>query len=43
MEVSRDDTSQSLSMALKQKDSKIELLSQNVQQQESENMAKEAK
>ena len=43
MEVSRDDNSHSLSMALKQKDSKIGLLTQNVQQQESENMALEAK
>lgn len=43
MEVSRDDNSQSLSMALKQKDSKIAMLTQNLQQQESENMAMEAK
>lgn len=43
MEVTRDDTSQSLSMALKQKDSKIGLLTQNLQQQEGENMAMEAK
>ncbi|KAJ7381949.1 hypothetical protein OS493_038025 [Desmophyllum pertusum] len=43
MEVSREDNSQSLSMALKQKDSKIGLLTQNIQQQESENMALEAK
>lgn len=43
MEISRDDNSQSLSMALKQKDSKIGVLSQNLQQQESENMAMEAK
>ena len=43
MEVSREDNSQSLSMALKQKDSKIGLLTQNLQQQESENMALEAK
>ncbi len=43
MEVSRDDNSQSLSMALKQKDSKIGLLNQNLQQQESENMALEVK
>ena len=43
MEVTRDDTSQSLSMALKQKDSKIGLLTQNLQQQEGENMAVEAK
>lgn len=43
MEVSREDNSQSLSMALKQKDSKIGLLTQNLQQQETENMALEAK
>ena len=43
MEVTRDDTSQSLSMALKQKDSKIGLLTQNLQQQEGENMTMEAK
>lgn len=43
MEVTRDDTSQSLSMTLKQKDSKIGLLTQNLQQQEGENMAMEAK
>ena len=41
--MTRDDTSQSLSMALKQKDSKIGLLTQNLQQQEGENMAMEAK
>ena len=41
--MTRDDTSQSLSMALKQKDSKIGLLTQNLQQQEGENMAVEAK
>ena len=43
MEVSREDNSQSLSMALKQKDSKIGLLTQNLQQQETENMSLEAK
>lgn len=43
MEVSREDNSQSLSMALKQKDSKIGLLTQNLQQQETEKMALEAK
>ena len=43
MEISRDDNSQSLSMALKQKDSKIGLLTQNLQQKDSENMALEAK
>ena len=43
MEVSREDSSQSLSMALKQKDSKIGVLTQNLQQQETENMALEAK
>lgn len=43
MEVSREDNSQSLSMALKQKDSTIGLLTQNLQQQETENMALEAK
>ena len=43
MEVGRDDNSHSLSMALKQKDTKIGLLTQNIQQQESENMALEAK
>ena len=43
MEATRDDNSQSLSMALKQKDSKIALLNQNLEQQESENMALETK
>ena len=43
MEAIRDVNSQSLSTALKQKDSKIAVLNQNLQQQENENMAVEAK